>query len=210
MTINEYIELSTFKKILYRIERSVYGCGIHYLIKVWWKKMMFFMPSGLHKQQSRALKLSKLVVVIFAVLFIVCAYQISGILGVILGLILPFIVFNYVISLIVYLHHTHPEIPFFDEKNEWNQAIGVIYCTTVIKAHWIIDIITHHILIHTPHHIDMRIPFYRLKTAFEGIKKDHSQYIHEYTLTWRGMTYIFNNCKLYDYHNHQWYKFSEI
>ena len=207
LTINEYTNLSRYKKLLYRIERNMYGCGIHYLIKVWWQKMMFFMPTELHKKQANGLKLSKLIVAVFAVIFAIIAYKYNGFTGVFLGLILPFIVFNYVISLIVYLHHTHPSIPFFDEKHEWNQAIGVVYCTTVIKANWLIDTLTHHILIHTPHHIDMRIPFYRLKTAFEGIKKDHTEYLHEYKLTWKTMKHIFSNCKLYDYHNHKWYSF---
>ncbi len=208
LTISEYRELSTFRRLVYRMERSFYGCGLHYVIKVWWPKMMNFMPTGLPKEQVKALRLSKLVVISFAVIFAIVAYKLGGFTGVFLGLILPFIVFNYVISLVVYLHHTHPDIPFFDEKNEWNQAIGVIYCTTVVKAHWLIDMVTHHILTHTPHHIDIRIPFYRLKTAFNGIKKDHAQYLHEYKLTWKTLRSVFKQCKLYDYHNHKWYSFS--
>jgi acyl-lipid omega-6 desaturase (Delta-12 desaturase) len=208
LSIEEYLNLNKFKKFLYKMERSLYGCAIHYIIKVWWAKMLFFIPSGLPRQKITAINLGKLVVLIFAILFGTFCYLNGGWIIVIAGLVVPFIVFNYMISLIVYLHHTHPDIPFFDQKTQWNQSIGMIYCTTVIYTNWLISNITHYILIHTPHHIDIRIPFYRLKTAFNSLKTNHSEYLHEYTLKWSTLQWIFKTCKLYDYNLHKWYTFA--
>lgn len=209
LTISEYRGLNKFQKILYRIERSLYGCGLHYIYKVWWPKMVMFKPSDMDAKSVFAIKLDKVIVAVFAVIvaFIYFNYG-GGVIGVIAGLILPFIVFNYVISLVVYLHHTHPSIPFFDERAEWNHTIGALYCTTVIYSNWLIDSLLHHIMIHTPHHVDIRIPFYRLKTALVSIKEHYGQYLHEYNMDVSTLKHIFKSCKLYDYHKHVWYDFA--
>lgn len=207
LTIDEYINLSRTKRVLYRIERSLYGCGLHYLSKVWLPKMVLFMPEGLKRPQTNAIKLGKFIVLAFAIALGILSYRLGGLFDVFAALILPFLIFNYVISLIVYLHHTHPDIPFFDERAEWNHTVGALYCTTIIYSHWLIDILTHNIMVHTPHHVDIRIPFYRLKMAFKNIKTHYGSYLHEYHLDWSGLRKIFKTCKLYDYHAHTWHNF---
>ena len=207
LSAEEYQALPKIKRALYRVERSLYGCGLHYLAKVWFPKMILFMPSKLSKKEKTLFWLSKLWVFAYALIMSIVAYHLDGFLGIFTLLILPFIVFNYVISLIVYLHHTHPEIPFFDAKTEWNHSIGALYCTTVIHSHWLIDVLTHDILTHTPHHVDIRIPFYRLKKAFQNIKMHYANYLHEYHLNWHGLRQIFRRCKLYDYQAHTWHTF---
>ena len=209
LTIDEYKELNSFKKLLYRMERSLFGCGLHYILKVWWPKMVLFVPEDLQESKQRAIRVGKIIIVAFMVAIAIPFYIHGGLMSVICALFLPFLVFNYVISLIVYLHHTHPQIPFFDERAEWNHTIGAVFCTTVIHSNWLIDkFITHDILIHTPHHADIRIPFYRLKTALQSIKQHYSEYIHEYHINWSTLIHIFKSCKLYDYKQHIWYNFS--
>lgn len=210
LTIGEYKNLSTIGKILYRIERSPYGCGMHYLLKVWWSKMVKFVPVDLERSKVFAIRLGKFISFMFALTIGVYFYKIGGAWSLIAALVVPFIVFTYVIALIVYLHHTHPDIPFFDERVEWNHTIGAVYCTTVVYTNWLIDLLTHHILIHTPHHVDIRIPFYRLKIGLKSIKQNYSQYLHEYHISWSILKHIFNKCKLYDYKNHVWYDFNSV
>lgn len=40
------------------------------------------------------------------------------------AVVVPFLVFNHCIALFVYLHHTHPDVPFFVDKPEWSNTIG--------------------------------------------------------------------------------------
>ena len=209
LTVKEYQSLSTIRRAMYRAERSLCGCGLHYLTKVWLPKMIFFMPGQLTRSDNIKLWISKFWVFAYASSMTLLAYHLDGFLGIFTMLILPFIVFNYVISLIVYLHHTHPDIPFFDTKTEWNHSIGALYCTTVIHAHWLIDCLTHNILTHTPHHVDIRIPFYRLKMAFQYIKMNYPTYLHEYNLNLNVLRHIFRSCKLYDYDAHTWHTFKK-
>jgi acyl-lipid omega-6 desaturase (Delta-12 desaturase) len=169
LTLEEYAALSPLKTFLYHIERSLYGCGLHYLSKVWLSKMILFMPQNIKRHEANMIRLDKFFVLIFALGLGAFAYWLGGIVDVLMMLVLPFIVFNYVISLIVYLHHTHPEVSFFDEKQEWSHAIGALECTTMVRSHWLVDLLTHDIMVHTPHHVDIRIPFYRLRLAYAGI-----------------------------------------
>jgi omega-6 fatty acid desaturase (delta-12 desaturase) len=133
----------------------------------------------------------------------------GGLIGVFSAVILPFIVFNYFISMIVYLHHTHPKIPFFDVKSEWSQVIGALYCSTIIKSSKLTQILLHHIMIHVPHHLDVRIPFYHLPKAYEALKQAYGIYIHEYRFKWRDVFQIFKQCKLYDFKDKVWMDFKE-
>ncbi len=207
LSVEEYANLSSLKRIFYRIERSLYGCGLHYFAKVWWPKMVLFMPGKLKPRDKNLIRLGKAVVVLFAVSLGGLAYYCGGIMTLVAALILPFIVFNYVISLIVYLHHTHPNLPFFDEKAQWNHTIGALYCTSIIHSHWLIDVLTHNIMVHTPPHIDIRIPFYRLNLALKGIKEHYGHYLHEYSLNGAGLSTIFKKCKLYNYKTREWLLF---
>lgn len=210
LTISEYRELSNIRRFFYRIERNLYGCGLHYIYKVWWPKMVMFMPEDFTTKKKLGMIANKMITVVFAIAISVVFYSHGGFISVLSALIVPFVVFNYVISLVVYLHHTHPDIPFFDERNEWNFTIGALYCTTVIRTNWLIEKITHDILIHTPHHVDIRIPFYRLKPAFKSIQVNYNQYLHEYRLNIQILKHIFKSCKLYDYKNHVWYTFNQV
>jgi acyl-lipid omega-6 desaturase (Delta-12 desaturase) len=208
-TAKQYQNLSSFQKLLYRIERSFFTCAFHYLRRVWWAEMLSFNP-GKDKKQQRYYRDGKHFVAIYAVIMSVGAYIFAGgLIGIIAGVILPFIVFNYFISMIVYLHHTHPDIPFFDVKSEWSQVVGALYCSTIIKCSKPAQILLHHIMTHIPHHLDVRIPFYHLPEAYEALKKEYGQYIHEYEFKWSYVLNIFKQCKIYDFENKIWMNFEE-
>ncbi len=205
----EYQALNKFQRLLYRIERSWFTCAFHYLRRVWWNEMLRFNP-GKDAEQKRYYRNGKLYVAIYAILMAIISYLFAGgIIGVICALILPFIVFNYFIALIIYLHHTHPDIPFFDLKKEWSHSIGILYCSTIIHCSRFSKGLLHNIMIHIPHHLDIRIPFYNLPRAYQEIKKEYGHYFHEYRFSWNLVRKIFKRCKLYDYENKRWFTFKE-
>lgn len=201
----EYERSGIFQKILYRMERSPYFCALHYLLRVWWPNMIMFS----RRDNGKSFAYSKLAVALFFIAFISLSYYASGAYGMIAAVILPFIVFNYYISLFIFLHHTHPDIPFFDNKNEWSQGIGQVYCSTITRCSRFSEYITHNILIHTPHHSDTRIPFYHLKEAYADMLAQYSEYIHEMRFSIRNVMRIFAECKLYDYTTHTWSGFEQ-
>jgi omega-6 fatty acid desaturase (delta-12 desaturase) len=64
-------------------------------------------------------------------------------------------------------------------------------------------------MIHVPHHVEPRIPFYRLKAAYADLQKEYGEYLHEYQFHWRTLSMIFRRCKLYDFEKKVWYSFRE-
>ena len=161
-------------------------------------------------EERRGYNIGKLMVLAYFIGMSALAYCFAGgLLGILCAVILPFVVFTYFISLIVYLHHTHPEIPFFDLKQDWCHSIGLVYCSTIIRTSRLTEMFLHNIMIHTPHHVDIRIPFYNLKKAYADLKETYGDYILEYRFSWRRVARIFKKCKLYDFESKQWLTFAE-
>ena len=209
LTPKEYQALSRFQRILYRIERNMFSSAFHYFRKVWWQAMLRYNP-GKDKKERRGYFLGKLYVLAYFIGMSVISFCFAGGLwGVVCAVVLPFVVFNYFISIIVYLHHTHPDLPFFDIKKDWNHSIGLMYCSTIVRTSRLAEIFLHNIMIHTPHHVDIRIPFYNLKKAYKDLKDNYSEYILEYRFSWRRAARIFKRCKLYDFENKRWLTYSE-
>lgn len=206
---SEYRARGRWSRFVYRRERSILTCGLHYLLRVWWSGMVRFKPQ--HKRHRLGFRLSKLGTLVFAAAFSYVAWTMAGgFIGALSAVIVPFVVFTYVIAFIVYIHHTHPDLPFFDVRDEWSGAIGQVYCSTVVRCSRVIELLTHRILVHVPHHVDMRVPFYHLAPAYEAIKADLGEYIHEYRFSWAEIRAIFRSCQLFDFETKSWYRFDDV
>ncbi len=209
LTPAEYAAKSPLQRLVYRLERSPYTCALHYLLRVWWAGMVRFKPDP-NLRERHMFTVGKLVTLVFFLGYSALAFHYAGgVLGVVTAVLLPFLVFNYFIALFVFLHHTHPDIPFFDQRNEWSNAIGQVYCSTIVRCSALSEILIHNIMIHIPHHVDNRIPFYHLKQAYVDLKREYGQYIHEYRFRFSTVFSIFKRCQLYDYENKMWYTFRE-
>ncbi|MBL7481317.1 fatty acid desaturase [Legionella bononiensis] len=209
LTRKEYQSLSSIQRVLYRIERCFFTSAFHYLRRIWWEQMLCFNP-GKEKQERRYYRNGKLIVLFYGLAMSVLAYIFAGgIVGVAVAVVVPFIVFNYFIAIIVYLHHTHPDIPFFDLKAEWSHSVGALYCSTIIHCSKLSRVLLHNIMIHVPHHLDPRIPFYNLPQAHQALKVKYGEYVHEYQFKLRYVLNIFKSCKLYDFESKHWSTFKE-
>lgn len=203
-TPEEYAAQPTWRRLLYRLERTPYGCALHYLIHIWWRGMIRFKPEG-GKTERRRMRMNKLLTLGFFLSYSALAYWLGGgWVAIVAAVLVPFVVFNYFIAFFVFLHHTHPDLPFFTERAKWSQSIAQLFCSTVIRCSPISEFLTHNILIHSPHHISPGIPFYHLKRAYRDVRQHYGEYIHEYRFRWSHVWRIFRRCKLYDYANHRW------
>jgi omega-6 fatty acid desaturase (delta-12 desaturase) len=206
-TPQEYADASPRARWLYRIERSLPGCALHYLRRVWWDGMVRFNP-GQTPEQRRSMRVGKGITLAFFIVISAIAWRYAGgWAGVLAGVLVPFIVFNYFIAFFVYLHHTHPHIPYFLDREQWGPAIGQVYCSTVIHFSRPMAWLTHNIMVHVPHHVHPHIPYYHLPAAYADIKARFGGYIHEYRFRWRDVAKIFNQCKLFDFEQRRWYRF---
>lgn len=202
----EYRKSSWPRRLLYRLERTPYACALHYILRVWWPGMLRFRGDG---KNRAAFRNDKIITLVFFLGFSAIVWWIGGIWSWISAVLLPFIVFNYFIALFVFLQHTHPDLPFFAEKEDWAPALGQLYCSTIVRCSRISEMLIHNILIHTPHHVDARIPFYHLKGAYADLREQYGQYIHEMRFSFRAVWRIFAQCQLYDYEQHCWLRFRQ-
>jgi omega-6 fatty acid desaturase (delta-12 desaturase) len=171
--------------------------------------MVRFQPAG--GRRRAGYRSSKLGTLAYAAASSTVAYRFAGgWLGVAAAVVVPFLVFTYVIALVVYLHHTHPDVPFFTDRKEWSVTIGQVACSTVVRSNALVERLTHSILIHPPHHVDARIPFYNLKRAYADLVPAFGQYVCEYRLGWSTVRKIFSQCQLYDFDTHTWHRFAEL
>lgn len=207
LTPAQYRELPRRGRLFYRLERHPATCGLHYLRRVWWAGMVRFRPDGPGRRTG--LSASKVGTVSFAVALSVAAYRFAGgWVGVVAAVVVPFLVFTWVIALVVFLHHTHPKVPFFDDRRDWTATFGQVACATVVRSNRVVERLTHRILIHPPHHIDTRIPFYNLERAYRDLQPGYGAFICEYRLRLSTVRRIFATCKLYDFGAHRWHTFA--
>lgn len=210
LTPQEYRSRSRAKRLVYRLERRPATCGLHYLLRVWWPGMVRFRPNP-KLRRTRGFRAAKLGTLAFALVASAVAYRFAGgPWGVVAAVLVPFGVFNWFIALFVYLHHTHPDVPFFDDRREWNATVGQVYCSTVVRCSRVTELLTHHILVHTPHHVDTRIPFYRLEVAYADLRPGYGRHIHEYRFRWSTVRAIFAACQLFDFDTKTWSRFSDV
>ncbi|HET7487188.1 MAG TPA: fatty acid desaturase [Acidimicrobiales bacterium] len=208
LTPDEYRSRSRWGRAAYRAERHWAGCGLHYLVQVWWKGMVRFRPDDRRRRSFRAAKAGT---VAFAVALSAVAWRATGSwTGVAAAVVVPFLVFTWIIALVVYLHHTHPDVPFFADRDEWSPALGSVRCSTVIRSNPVVETLSHNIFIHAPHHVDSRIPFYRLPLAWEDLRRRYGADVVQYRLRAREVRRIFRTCQLYEFDTHTWRRFAEV
>jgi omega-6 fatty acid desaturase (delta-12 desaturase) len=205
----QYQASSRWSRFVYRVERSLPGCAVHYVLRVWWPAMVTFRPPKDVRKRNHFTR-SRLVTLAYVVVASVLAFLFAGgIGGVIAAVVVPWVVFTYLLAFAVYLHHTHPSLPFFDQRDEWCASIGQVACSTIVRTPKVFETLTHGILVHTPHHVDTKIPFYRLQRAAADLQPVVGDHMLEYRFTWSDVRQIFKTCQLYDYRAKTWYRFRD-
>jgi omega-6 fatty acid desaturase (delta-12 desaturase) len=81
--------------------------------------------------------------------------------------------------------------------------------TTVLRARIGLNFFFHWIMVHLPHHVDMRIPMYNLELATEAIKEAFPDVVHDEPLRFRDYVSNTRKCKLYDFDAGRWMTYIE-
>jgi omega-6 fatty acid desaturase (delta-12 desaturase) len=105
------------------------------------------------------------------------------------------------------VQHTHPEVAWFDKRDEWQKRLGFITTTINVVVPKSLGNILHDILEHGAHHVNTGVPLYRLRAAQTALKNAVPQLARVYVLNWKRYWATVRTCKLYDYANHQWLDF---
>lgn len=209
VTPQEFAAMSRARRLLHRVEWSIPGSGLYYLRVVWWSKMIRFTPP---ERSAPGVRRDRRIIGAHAVLASALAAGIgwarSGSIGGavwmwLLLVVIPFLVFCWVIGATVKIHHVQPDLHWY-EGRDWTRSKAQLVGTTVLRMPKLVDLAMHHIFVHVPHHVDARIPCYRLndataaiEVAFPGIVADRPYGLREFVRASRA-------CLLYDFDRGCW------
>ena len=213
-TADQYRDMNRFQRARHRFEWSWAGAGIYYLREIWWKRMASGKPP---KRWAEKIRRDRFVVLSFIVAFsgALALYGWSASLGVpgtvwliARVVVLPFVAFCYVIGSLVHVHHIQPGIRWW-KRREWTKWHGQMEGTTVLRVNPVFNFFVHWIMVHVPHHVDVRIPMYNLEMATDAIESAFPGVIHDEPLRYRDFMANTRHCKLYDFDAGHWLSYDE-
>ena len=212
LTKAEFDALRPGRRWLERVYRSGWGPALYYLIEMWWLRMFF--PSRAHMAtRRREFRLDSLLALAAGVAWV------GGLVGAALaldrpvlpmlvyGFGVPFLFWNAMIGFVVYVHHTHTEVRWHDDKTAWGSAAPFVSTTVHLVFPWRVGALMHHIMEHTAHHVDMSIPLYRLPGAQQLLEQTLPGRIVVQRFSWRWYFETARRCKLYDFQRGCWTDF---
>jgi len=205
----EWRMLPRHRQYLERIYRHPLGLGLYYLIELWWKTLLF--PSRRDVAVIRMDHVRDSVIVtgyLLALLSVVIAPDPGHALeNVPLLVVLPYLLWCWLMGFVTFVHHTHPSVRWFDKKSEWSFLEGQV--ESVVQAGlpiWF-NRLLHNIFDHTAHHVDMRIPCYQLPQAQQKVQNVFAGHLVVQRWKWRRFREIAAKCQIYDYRSHRWLQF---
>lgn len=208
----EYASATAFRRGVYRLYRSRVGPLPYYLVEMWWKKLFLTLPPEARREWRKH---------VFDALFLIALYPafVAGLLWLgtslaperplwqtaILGWALPFLIWNWLMGLVIYAHHTHPEVAWFDNRDEWTFHRAQVLSTIHARLPQPLHFLSNNIMEHTAHHVMPAIPLYRLEDAQAILRRLFPAV--RYVRLSRDYGAIVRACKLFDFKKRRWVGF---
>ncbi len=225
MSKEEYDALPSRKQWAERFFRSPAGILFCHLIRGWWPKMFVPPPYNemFHRYASRKIRNAAvywadclLVWAFFLVWAVILPLTLPDIYEGVTGwevfvftFCIPFLFWNVLMAFVTYLHHTHPEIPWFENEEEWSFTKAQVHCSTHVIFPGPMNTIVLFIMEHSAHHLMReKIPLYRLKRVQDRIEARLPGDVVVLKWTWGKYCEIAKTCQLYDFKNHRWLDFA--
>ncbi|MBV9042025.1 MAG: fatty acid desaturase [Acidimicrobiia bacterium] len=213
-TPEQYAAMSKLKRLRHRLEWSWLGAGLYYMREVWWHKMVVGKPPARWVKSIRRDRWLVLGFVVTAAALLAWlgwerTASVPGAAWLVLRvLVVPYLAFSYFIGSLVHIHHVNRDIQWW-KRGEWTKFKGQMEGTTILRARWGLNFFFHWIMVHIPHHVDMRIPMYNLELAADAIKTAYPDTVHDEPLRFTDFVRNTRECKLYDFDRHQWLTYEE-
>ncbi|MEW4486609.1 fatty acid desaturase [Thalassoglobus sp. JC818] len=217
LSLAEYESLSKPNRFLYRLYRSWAGIFVYYFIEFWIKKIMF--PSRKEVRGTyKTVYLLDIAFVSICGLSYLAFLVVGGLSGwfheshsmwnaLLFGAVIPFAVWNTMMSLVIYLHHTHPELVWYNDQSEWKRESSQAESAVHVIFPGPINPIFHWIMEHNAHHARPSIPLYHLKEAQQVLEESEEGKIIVFRWSpWAHLDLV-KRCKLYDFQAKRWMDF---
>jgi len=218
MTVSQYREASPWERSRYRFIRSLWGQPFFYLLDVW-------LPDMAIPFLSRSTTLSReawadiILVYAWFIVFLTATTMAMMIVwnldpitaflsAFVFSWAIPFLVWNAFISFLSIVQHTAPDLRWNEPTGQPSTVEQSLAGTVHMQFPEWIDWLTHRIMQHPAHHLNVGIPLQELKGA-----EAHLRSIEPGTRTARwSLRYhreLTRQCQLYDPVRHRWITFAE-
>jgi omega-6 fatty acid desaturase (delta-12 desaturase) len=199
------------RRLLERVYRSALGPLPYYLVEIWWRRLYFPRRGNTPGRRAEftwdSLSVSVFALGWIAALALGAPATAGGVaLALVLGFLVPFLVWTWTVGFVVYLHHTHPDVVWYADKAAWLKAQGILHGTVRYRVRPWWNWLLHNIMEHAAHHLDPRIPLYRLKAA-QGALARLVPDIPVVELSLRTYWRSVRQCKLFDFEQRRWVGF---
>lgn len=213
LTAQEFAALTPMQQRLYRFYRSGWGVGAYYLFEVWWRRMFF--PNSANRPTWRNEFLwDNLLVSTVGIGWIGACLWVADVTGqsplwvLVVGAVVPFLVWCSLIGFVVYVHHTHRDVEWHRERSAWSKSQPFVSTTVHLSFPLGMGSALHHIMEHTAHHVDMSVPLYRLRDAQAMLERMLPGRIVIQRFSWKWFWATVRDCKLYDFERAAWTNYS--
>ena len=217
----DYDRLPAFRRWVERVYRSPIGVGVYYIVEMWARFGMTCWQGWGRNRIVPKFYLARFGVACFAVAQVWALILFSrfaesnplsqwwsSIVIVAVGVVLPFLLWNWFMGFTVFLHHTHERVAWYDNETEWSYYAGQVRGVVHVRFPRLMELILHNIMDHTAHHVDPRIPLYNLTAAQTDLERAYAEDVVVAPWTLRQFLRTLRVCQLYDYENHQWLDFA--
>jgi omega-6 fatty acid desaturase (delta-12 desaturase) len=144
----------------------------------YWKESGFrpgFYPK---REMRRDVKRSIAFVLFASALYFPALIYFTGITGLFLYFVVPWLMIHAWFSATTLMHHTSDEIPFLPSQHWTPNASRLLVTTDYRYPKWL-HFMTHNISVHTAHHVAPIVPFYNLPKAQAALKQAFPGMIRE-------------------------------
>jgi len=189
-----YERMPFLEKTIYRGTRTVafWGGTVNY-----WR-VSGFRPSFFPKKEMRRdVRRSVWFVAAVCVVYLPALFYFTGIPGVLLFFVGPWLTTHAWFSATTLMHHSSADVPYLTSEH-WTKNAGRLLVTTdYLYPRWLL-FLTHNISMHTAHHVAPPIPFYNLLKAQSALKEAYPGMIRERQLRFRYLWRIIRRLHFYD------------
>jgi acyl-lipid omega-6 desaturase (Delta-12 desaturase) len=216
----DYRAMPRWRRAVEHVYRSWWGLWLHSIVEIWWKHMAMPRESDRRYLHAGHLAADRLLVAASLVAHAAVCWWLAPRWSTLAGgpalpppaivaavVVLPWWIFHVMFSVVTFLHHTHPRVPWFRTKSESTFFSGQVQATVHVELPTWVELLLHNITVHGAHHVDPRIPFARLPQAQRRLESAFATDVIVERWSLRSFISVTRSCKLYDYDAHAWHTF---
>jgi len=200
------------RRLMYRFYRSPIGVAFYYMMELWAPYVTWAVPA-IYRNVRPIYVFDTCLVLLFLTAQIWSVITVGGALGhsalasLSIGVCIPFLVWNGLMSLVIYLHHTHPTVHWYPSVPAWQADRGAINGSLHVRFPWPFGPMVLSIMEHNAHHAAPGVPLYNLPRMQEAMAPNED--IMSWRFSWRAFVRVCKRCKLFDYDLGRWVTFDE-